>query len=239
MFTGVDLNAYDSLPFAGFSDRWIDTFVRGGGQPVSPSSGSDAGRPGLLVRWHLDDPPPRLGCGAGRSRAASTWCRSSRRRCRPCAFSTSSATDGTWPFREPEPAREARRRRARRRAAEGEEARPVDRALEPGQRGGCRLGGAGSAIAICASASETSVRSRRRTFGASTTSSGYGVTRRPPPRPCGRLTRSAGGESAGRNGGSAPPRRRAPRSPASGTSSAAQPRTYTDGWFWPRSAPGA
>ena len=40
---------------------------------------------------------------------------------------------------EPEPAREARRRRARRRAAEGEEARPVDRALEPGQRGGSRL----------------------------------------------------------------------------------------------------
>ena len=49
MFTGVDLNAYeDSLPFAGFSDRWIDAFVRGGGQPAAPE---------LLARMRNDLDP--------------------------------------------------------------------------------------------------------------------------------------------------------------------------------------
>jgi hypothetical protein len=63
MFTGTDLNAYeDSLPFAGFSDRWIDAFVRGGGQPVSPELLARM-RDDLdsLVRSHLDDLPASAG----------------------------------------------------------------------------------------------------------------------------------------------------------------------------------
>jgi Sulfotransferase family len=60
MFTGVDLNAYeDSLPFAGFSDRWIDAFVQSGGRPAPPELLTPM-RDELdsLVRSHLGDLPP-------------------------------------------------------------------------------------------------------------------------------------------------------------------------------------
>ena len=60
MFTGLDLNAYeDSLLFAGFSDRWIDEFVRSGGQPASPELLAGM-RDDLdsLVRSYLASLPP-------------------------------------------------------------------------------------------------------------------------------------------------------------------------------------
>jgi hypothetical protein len=59
MFTGTDLNAYeDALPFGAYSDRWIDDFVRSGGEPV-PEELSARMRDDLdaLVRSHLGDLP--------------------------------------------------------------------------------------------------------------------------------------------------------------------------------------
>src|SRR5688572_14749538 len=60
MFTGTDLNAYeDALPFGEYSDRWINEFVRTGGQPA-PEQLVARMRDDLdsLVRSHLSDLPP-------------------------------------------------------------------------------------------------------------------------------------------------------------------------------------
>lgn len=60
MFTGTDLNAYeDALPFGEYSDRWINEFVRTGGQPA-PEELVARMRDDLdsLVRSHLSDLPP-------------------------------------------------------------------------------------------------------------------------------------------------------------------------------------
>ncbi|MGH3024505.1 MAG: sulfotransferase family protein [Gaiellaceae bacterium] len=46
LFTGADLNAYeDALPFGGYSDRWIDEFFAGAGEPASEE---------LLLRMRAD-----------------------------------------------------------------------------------------------------------------------------------------------------------------------------------------
>jgi hypothetical protein len=60
MFTGTDLNAYeDALPFGEYSDRWIDDFVRAGGQPAPPELLTRMrGDLDSLVRSHLGDLPP-------------------------------------------------------------------------------------------------------------------------------------------------------------------------------------
>ena len=60
MFTGTDLNAYeDALPFGAYSDRWINDFVRAGGQPAPPDLlARMRGDLDALVRSHLDDLPP-------------------------------------------------------------------------------------------------------------------------------------------------------------------------------------
>lgn len=60
MFTGAHLNAYeDALPFGEYSDRWINDFVRAGGQPA-PQELLARMRDDLdsLVRSHLGDLPP-------------------------------------------------------------------------------------------------------------------------------------------------------------------------------------
>jgi Sulfotransferase family len=60
MFTGADLNAYeDALPFGAYSDRWINDFVRAGGQPAPPELlARMRGDLDALVRSHLGDLPP-------------------------------------------------------------------------------------------------------------------------------------------------------------------------------------
>ena len=209
MFTGVDLNAYEiRSPSPASRTGGSTRSCEAEGSRLAGAPGSDAGRPGLLVRSHLGDLPPRRAVGLEGAPQHLPGAVLRGGDAVPALSPLHPRRTGHGLLGEPEPAREARRR-ARRRAAQGEEARPVDRALEPGQRGGRRMQETRLGIAICASASRTSARSRRRTFGGSTTSSGSGVTRRPPPRPCGRRTRSAAGGSAGRNRGSAPPRRRA------------------------------
>jgi Sulfotransferase family len=59
MYTGSDLNAYeDALPFGEYSDRWINDFVRAGGEPAAPEllarMQDDLH---ALVRSHLADLP--------------------------------------------------------------------------------------------------------------------------------------------------------------------------------------
>jgi Sulfotransferase family len=60
LFTGARLNAYeDALPFGEYSDRWINEFVAGGGQPASEELVARMRADlGIVVRSHLADLPP-------------------------------------------------------------------------------------------------------------------------------------------------------------------------------------
>ena len=97
VYTGVKLNPYEDAVELGFySDRWIDGYVRAGGdlaQEERAEMESDLRR---VLADHLSTVPRDAISWGGRSRGASTSCASGTRRCRAFSSSTSCATGVTW-----------------------------------------------------------------------------------------------------------------------------------------------
>ena len=225
MFTGARLNAYEDALAVRRVLRPLDQRVRAEqGAPASDGPARSGCGPILtpLVRTHLAD-LPRSATAWGWKEPRSIYLVPFLDAAMPSLRFLHFVRDGRdMAFSENQnQLRQARRRRAPRGAAEGEDAGPVDRGLESGERGGRRLRrGAASASATCASDSRISARSpaddRRAHLRASSDST---ATPRRPRRRCARRHARPLAAPTQAHRRRPPSHRRARRSRASATSS--------------------
>jgi hypothetical protein len=144
MFSGEKLNPYEDAVELGFySDRWIDRYLAG---QRSPNLHEQMAADLRSVLQDHTSTAPEDARAWGWKEPRSIYLLRFWHETMPSLRFLHFVRPRHGLLGEPESAQEARRRRARRRASEGEDARTLDRALESRQPGGRRLRRGGPAI---------------------------------------------------------------------------------------------
>jgi hypothetical protein len=144
MFSGEKLNPYEDAVELGFySDRWIDRYLAG---QRSPNLHEQMAADLRSVLQDHTSTVPEDARAWGWKEPRSIYLLRFWHETMPSLRFLHFVRPRHGLLGEPESAQEARRRRARRRASEGEDARTLDRALESRQPGGRRLRRGGPAI---------------------------------------------------------------------------------------------